>query len=312
VTALLVALLVHADGGAAPMPSALEDIWRLAKKAEPRAEAAWVRAFLAAAQQLPSHPPQTFFRTADKKRAYTASHASAAPAAERATLKRIDADDGFYYARIADPLGYWRPFEVLAARGFEPEHKRVLDFGYGSIGQLKMLAALEADVTGIEVDPVLPLLYAGEMQVRVLNGYFPKDAALVAQAGDGYDLWMSKNTLKRGYVNPPDGSHSIDLSGDATFLGQVHRMLKPGGLFFIYNFGPGPASPGKPYIPMADIACPFAKKTIESAGFEVLFYDEDDTAPGRASAKILEWDKVPDAMDVEHDLFARYTLARRK
>jgi SAM-dependent methyltransferase len=309
---LFFALLLVANGSPASAPSALDDIRRLAKKAEAHADAAWVRGFLGAAQALASHGTRTFFRSADKKKAYTAEQAEALPPAERAALKQIDSDDGYYYARIADPLGYWRPLEVLAQHGFEPKRKRVLDFGYGSIGQLQMLAALGADVAGIEVDPVLPLLYAGETKVRTLNGYFPRDAALVEKAGGGYDLWMSKNTLKRGYVNPPDGTHPIDLGGDAAFLGHVNRMLKPGGLFYIYNFGPGPAAPGKPYLPMADIACPFARQEIQDAGFEVLDYDADDTPRGRAAAKILEWDKGPDAMDVEHDLFARYTLARRK
>ena len=307
--ALLAVLLLHADAGAPP--PVLQEVRRLAKKAEPQANG-WVRSFLAQAQSLPSHAPQTFFRTSDKKKAYSEAQSRALPETERAALKRIDASDDYYYARVADPLGYWRPLEVLAEHGFEPKLKRIIDFGYGSIGHLKMLYALGAGVTGIEVDPVLPLLYAPEKDIRILNGYFPNDAALVAELGDGYDLWMSKNTLKRGYVNPPDGTHPIDLGGDGAFLGHVHRMLKPGGLFYIYNFGPGPAARGKPYLPMSDIACPFAKKAIEDAGFEVLAYDSDDTAKGRAAAKILEWDQGPDAMDIEHDLFARYTLARRK
>ncbi len=319
--ALLLAVVLTADAGpsdAGTPPPVLDEIRRLAKKAEPTAKSPWVKAFLHAAQALPPAPKLVLFHSADKKTWLTEVEAKKLPEAERAQLVRQEDDDELYYARVADPLGYLRAFDVLAATGFDPKGKKVLDLGYGSIGQLKMLAAIGADVTGIEVHPALPLLYAkengkqGKGKVTVLHGYFPKDEALVKAAGGGYDLWMSKNTLKKGYVRPDSGTAQIDVGTDEAFLGKVHDMLRPKGLFYIYNFGPAPVPPGKPAIPMADIRCPFSKEALEKAGFEVLAFDVSDDAEGRASAKVLEWDQGPDAFDVEKDLFARYTLARRK
>jgi hypothetical protein len=318
---LLFALLLSPDGGAAP-PPALAEIKRIARLAEARPRVAWVREFLHAAQALPSIGRRVFFHDAEKTRYFTAAEADKLPAPERARLVRREVDDEIYYARITDPLGYLRPMEILAQAGFTPRGRRLLDFGYGNIGQLKMLAALGADARGIEVDPLLPKLYAGDVgpdphggRVMVYHGYFPTDRALVTAVGDGYDLFISKNTLKRGYVHPQTPQPKkgvIDLGPDADLLALVHGKLKPGGLFFIYNFGPAPAPPGKPYIPMADIACPFSRAALEQAGFEVLAYDVDDIVEGRAVARLLEWDRGPDAMDLERGLGARYTLARRK
>ncbi len=323
--ALALTLLLNADGGAAapaaaapPPPPALDEIKRLAQKAESFPHLPWVKAFIRAAQGLPPHPKQVFFHSADKKTWLTEADAAKLPEAERAQLVKQELDDEFYYARIADPLGYLRPFDVIGRAGFHPKGKKVLDLGYGSIGQLKMLASLGADVTGIEVHPALPLLYAkengkqGPGKVTVLHGYFPREPALVKAAGGGYQLFMSKNTLKKGYVHPDTGEAQIDVGPDDAFLKTVHGMLAPRGFFFIYNFGPAPAAPGKPPIAMADIRCPFTKEAIEKAGFEVLAYNQADDAEGRAAAKVLEWNIGPDAMDVDHDLFAQYTLARRK
>jgi hypothetical protein len=201
-----------------------------------------------------------------------------------------------------------------------------VDFGYGNVGQLKLLALLGAEAHGIEVDPLLPLLYAPENgrvaglgavpgRLRLLHGRFPADAALVASLGSGFDLFLSKNTLKRGYVHPekpvPERQR-IDLGvSDADYVATVFRLLKPGGYFLIYNLSPPPAPPGKPYIPWADGRSPFDEATLRAAGFEVIAFDRDDSEAARALARVLGWDQGEHAMDPERDLFGRYTLARR-
>jgi len=38
--------------------------------------------------------------------------------------------------------------------------KRILDFGYGTVGHLRLLASLGADMVGVEVDPLLRALYS--------------------------------------------------------------------------------------------------------------------------------------------------------
>jgi hypothetical protein len=89
-----------------------------------------------------------------------------------------------------------------------------------------------------------------------------------------------------------------------TFVRALHDALKPGGRALIYNLCPAPAPPGKPYIPWADGRSPFTRSTWESAGFEILAFDADDTAAARAMARALGWD--------EKDLFSTHKLVRRR
>jgi hypothetical protein len=315
-TALLLAATVDAGS---PPPSTLAEIQRLAVKLSPTVKAPWVRQWLGMAQELPPIAPRRFWCGPKKAECWTTK-----PEAREATEHPVD--EAYFYARIADPLGYARPYELLAAAGFSPRGRKVLDLGYGNIGQLAMLARLGADVHGVEVDPLLPLAYAdtvGPVVARsgvrgalaVHHGFFARDAQLVAEVGRGYDLFISKNTLKRGYVHPqapvPEGQR-IDLGSDELFLKAVHDLLRPRGLFLIYNLSPAQPE-GKPYLPMADAVSPFSRAQLEQAGFDVLAFDAVDDGPARAMGHVLEWDQDPASpWDLATELSSRYTLARRR
>jgi hypothetical protein len=321
-----VTLLVAGALAAAPPRTTLDTIRDEASRLEPLARSPWVKRFLRATAELPAVAPRVFFRTADRARWWTEKDALALPEAERAALQRVEVGDDVYYGRYSTPLAYVRPLEILAAQGFEPRGRRLVDFGYGNVGQLKLLALLGADAAGIEVDPLLPLLYAAEEgpvrsrdgaegRVRLFHGRFPADAELVRGLGAGHGLFLSKNTLKRGYVHPeqpvPDRQR-IDLGvGDAEYLRAVHGLLAPGGLFMIYNLAPAPAPAGEPYIPWADGRSPFSTAALEAAGFEVVAFDRDDSAAARAMGRALGWDQGDRPMDLERDLFATWTLARK-
>ena len=84
------------------------------------------------------------------------------PQEMRDTLVTRTLDEQFYYfTRYGTPLAYSRPLDLLAAAGFDDVRgKRILDFGYGTIGHLRLLASLGAEVVGVEVDPLLPALYS--------------------------------------------------------------------------------------------------------------------------------------------------------
>jgi hypothetical protein len=133
--------------------------------------------------------------------------------------------------------------------------------------------------------------------------------------GGGYDLFLSKNTLKRGYIHPARPTNPawlIELGvSDEAFVKAVAGSLKPGGYFLIYNLTPPQAPPDKPFLPMADGRCPFPRAVLEANGFEVLAYDVDDSKAARALARALKWD-VQEKMNPETDLFGLYTLARRR
>jgi SAM-dependent methyltransferase len=229
----------------------------------------------------------------------------------------------FYNGRYGSPLTYARALDLAEKHGFAPAAgAKVFDFGYGSIGHLRMLAQMGLVATGVDVDPLLANMYAKSSgaykkgQIQLLNGRFPAEEALVQAAGSGYDLFLSKNTLKRGYIHPSrepaNPRHVIDLGvTDEKYLEQVSSMLKPGGLFVIYNFCPAKAPQDKPYIPWAEGECPFSREQLATAGFEVLEYDVVDNGPARELGRLLGWD-APGGMNLETDLFAWYTIARRK
>jgi hypothetical protein len=184
-----------------------------------------------------------------------------------------------------------------------------------------MLALAGMEITGVDVDPSLPKIYEGAAgrlgpgSIKLLDGRFPAETNLVEQAGIGYDLFLSKNTLKRGYIHPArqpaSPRHRIELGvPDEVFLKAVAQMLKPQGYFVIYNFCPAHAPEDKPYIPWADGECPFTKQQLELAGFEVLAFDVVDDKAARELAKALGWDAQ--GMQLESDLFAWYTIAKRR
>lgn len=302
-TALLLVFLAAApDAGT---PQTLPELRRLAKQLEPEIASPWVKQWLVNVNELKPVTSSTWFCSKDKK---TCAEKNPGDFTERTI------DDDFVYARISDPLGYARAFELIAETGFTPAGKKVLDFGYGNLGQLLMLAPLGVEAHGVEIDPLLPI--AGKKvspkkgRVVLHHGYFASDEKLVKEVGGGYDLWISKNTLKRGYVHPaepPDAKAQIDLGlDDPRFLSLVFSELKSGGLFVIYNIAA--PKPG-PYKPMADGQSPFSKDALVAAGFEVVSFDADDSPKAKAMAAKLEW--ATDWPDVQETLVATITIARR-
>jgi hypothetical protein len=227
----------------------------------------------------------------------------------------------FYSGRYGSPLSYARAIDLAVSSGFEGEAgSRVFDFGYGSIGHLRMMALADLHVTGVDVEPLLQLMYRdatgplGRGSVQLLDGRFPKEKELVEKAGNGYSMVISKNVLKRGYIHPSrevsDPRWVIDLGvSDAEFLNQIAKMLNPSGLFMIYNFCPAKAPADKTYIPWSEGESPFTREDFEKAGFNVLEFDVVDDGEARKFAKALGWDQ---SMDLETELFAWYTIVQKQ
>lgn len=302
-------LLVASPDAGTPTPI-LSELRRLAANMEPSLESPWVKQWLRSVRQLKPVKPSTWYCNRGNQSCVTKDPS------DPSWSPRV-ADDEFVYARVTDPLGYARPLDLLAATGFNPKGKKVLDFGYGNLGQLLMLAELGAEVHGVEVDALLPAAtkslvgkVGGKGALVLHHGYFPSDVKLVKELGRGFDLFLSKNTLKRGYVHPAeprDAKGQIDLGfEDRKVLEIILGLLKPGGHFFIYNLAPAQAGL---YKPMADARCPWPRELLEGAGFEVLAYDADDSPKARRMGHLLEWDA--DGDDLEQNLFATYTLLRR-
>ena len=241
--------------------------------------------------------------------------------------RRLD-EHYYYFTRYGSPLAFVRALEVAGAQGFDTvDGARIVDFGFGSIGQLRILASRGADVTGIEVHRVLRALYSKQSDtgaiaragddvkhtgsLNLLFGSFPTELADSVPAK--VDLFVSKNTLKRGYIHPErevDARMLVHLGcDDDAFVAAVHSKLKPGGRFLIYNLHPAAAKQGEPYIPWADGRSPFDLGTFDRAGFDVVAFDADDSAAVRQIGAALGWDEH---MDLESDLFATYTLVQKR
>ncbi len=306
-------------------PAAGETVAQIRKEAAalaPRMKTALAQEFLAAAAELPPQPPRRLWHDAAKAHFYTDAEAARLPDGERRALYPEDAGEELYYVdRFGTPVAYARPLEILGLDRDALAGKRVLDFGFGAPGHLRMLAALGARVTGVEVDPLSKALYTApgdqgtvrgrlghDGDLRLLYGAFPADTGLRVSVGSSYDLFLSKNVLKRGYIHPERFAlekHLISLGvDDEAFVRALHGMMAPGGRVLIYNLSPPPAPLDQPYIPWADGRCPFARELWEKVGFHVVAFDRDDTAEARLMAKALAWDEP-------ETFFATYTLVEK-
>lgn len=336
------ALVVVGAGGCAshrpapvPMTPAAEKVL-----AELRADAQALRplttsslgqSFLDGVAALPPPSPRVVYRMKDGPNYCTEAGLAKLPPAQRAAAERRPFDESFYYTtKYGSPVAYTRAVDLLGSYGMKSlRRKRVLDFGYGGVGPLRLLALTGADAVGVDVDPLLPALYSepsdqGKLSggrargsVKMVNGRFPAENAANTAVGGKYDLVISKNTLKRGYIHPQadievDGRLLIRLGvSDDAFIRVLYNVLKPGGRVMIYNICPAPAPRDKPYIPWADGRSPFTREQWEAAGFHVLAFDVDDSAAARAMGRALGWDQGEGKMDLDTDLFAWYTLVER-
>jgi SAM-dependent methyltransferase len=322
---LLLAAVAASDGVAAPQQSALP---AEARKLQPLAHTALGQTLLRAAEGAPSYTSRTVYRRGKAREWLDAAAFAKLAAAERTGWTPVTIDEETYQGLFyGSPLAYLLPLERLGAAGFGTlRGKRVADFGHGGIGQLRLFAELGAEVVGIDVDPLQSVLYSvpGDQgplgkaggSVRLVHGRFPADPKVVAAVGGGYDLFLSKNTLKRGYIHPDqkvDRRMLVNLAvDDSAFLKAVASALKPGGWFVIYNLSPAPNVAGKPYRPWADGRCPFSPEDLAAAGFETLIRDAVDNKAARALGAALGWNKPPDNMKLDDDLFALVTVARKK
>lgn len=323
---------------AEPQPSTIERLSAEADALSPLVESDLARDFLSRVPRLPAPEPRTLWRSKDRSRTLNQSQFDTLPEPERADFTRRDCTpDFFYYTGYGSPLVYARVLDLAAAHGLTSlKSARVLDFGYGSIGQLRLMALMGAEARGVDVEPLLAALYSapgdtgplnntgvGSGSAHVHNGRWPAEPALAAEIGTGYDLITSKNTLKAGYIHPAreaDPRTLVTLGvDDATFLKSIHDTLKPGGLFIIYNICPAqnPAEPGPdgkvpPYIPWADGWSPFTREQFDAAGLEVLAFDQRDEASLHPIFAALGYDNGAGVESLKPTTFVWYTVARRR
>jgi SAM-dependent methyltransferase len=302
-----------------------------AEALRPLVQTTIARRFLDAVADLKEPAPRKLFADPATRALYSEASAAKLDADARAKLRPVNLTEQLYYFTLyGTPLAYVRPLEILGQNGVAAaEGKRLLDFGYGTIGHLKTLARCGAEVVGVDVDPFLRELYSSPEdtgivprakeervgRVTLIDGRWPADPATTKAVGGGYDLIVSKNTLKRGYIHPErpvDKKYLVDLGvSDEAFVKALYDALKPGGRVLLYNLAGALSKPDEPYNPSTDGRSPFPKSLWEAAGFRVTAFDAEDHSAARAMGRALGWDKGPRPMDLENGLFAHYTLAVR-
>jgi len=306
----------------------------------PLAQSDLAKRFLAATRSLPAIAPRTVYVNEMTREYFSPAEFAALPEPTRLRLSRTELDEfRYYYTKYGSPLAFFRALDIATSVGVtDIAGKRILDFGYGSIGHLRLLASLGAYVTGADPDSYLDALYsessdrgsipraadngrglfAGKGSITLAHGYYPKDAQMVARVGQGYDLIVSKNTLKRGYIKPQrkaDKRQLIDLGvSDEVFLKTLASALNAGGKIVIYNVYPRPSGPKEVYKPYADGRSPFTREQYQKAGLKVLAFEAEDNATIRKIGHALKWDKNDKGETIDNldtNLFAMYTLLER-
>ncbi|MEY3022209.1 MAG: hypothetical protein RIS86_1407, partial [Planctomycetota bacterium] len=253
----------------------------------------------------------------------------ALPEAEKASLTPREYSPQFYYETgYGSPLVYARLLDLAAPHMRAVERPRLLDFGFGPIGQLQLLANCGFDAHGVDFEPVFAALYsepggtgangAGAASVHI--GRWPGDEAIAKSVGGGFSLITSKYTLEKGYIHPsPPAGQTVAPRklvhlgvSDEAYLARVHDALLPGGIFILYNICPPQAAPDQEYIPWADGLSPFPRKMLEKAGFEVLAFDAVDQDWVIDCFEKLGYAEGKSREELAKSYFCWFTIARRK
>ena len=329
VTAALIAL----PALAVAEPTALETTQKEARDLHEYAHTDLGRTFLEAAAALPPMTDERIiFYRRHPRSALTRAQYDKLPEAEREQYEETRIGESHYYRLYSTPVAYLRAMDIVAQAGLKSvDGKRVADFGFGNMGQLRMLAGLGAHVVGIEIDgyhdaflgkedegkyPRAPIAGDGKPgSVTLAFGQFPVTKQMTKKVGKKLSLFMSKNTLKLGYIHPEreaDPSRLIHLGvDDQTYLEHVYDALEPGGYFLVYNIYGNQNPPDQPYKPWATGEFPFDRELTEKTGFEVIHWNLDDSEEVREIGMVLGWNGERSREEFADSFHAMVTLLRR-
>lgn len=291
--------------------------------------------FLGAVAHLPKVTPTSsgYYHRAKREILIESDYLARPESLKTGFEKREFNEQFYYYTGYGSPLAFVRALDLAGQNGLTNlDGKRVIDFGFGSIGQLRLMASLGALTIGYEVSPVLQYVYAtseGEIprvteiagkgekgSIDLQFGNFPADSA-IANSLEGkngtINVFFSKNTLKRGYIHPEkevDPRMLVNLGvSDSVFVNRVYDLLAPGGIFLIYNISPKYTPPtDSNYIPWSDGRCPFEHSLLTSIGFKIVSYNQNDTEFVHKMGESLGWFPKPED---RAGFFGMYTMVKK-
>ncbi len=302
-----------------------------ADRVEPLVESALAKAFVDQTRALPAiEPYKIYILPATVPEAVTVEQYDRLPVEAREPLRPFTIKTQQYYETIfGSPLRYARPVDLLAtAGGLDTlEGKKILDFGYGQIGQVRMMAMCGAHVVGTDVSSLVATLYERESDVEVTGSAgktgsitlhqarWPAGERAIDLVGEGYDVFIARDVLRAGKMDPQaelEAQHRVRLDVYPDFfLAELNRIMNDGGLVMIYNTGFNPPEDWPDRRLGADISSPFSRQQWADAGFELLALDANDDEAMRELGYALDMDKGENGINLERFLFARYTLARK-
>lgn len=309
-------------------PQITEKLKADAAKLEPLVSTKFAKTFLAGTEKLLEPTTRIIYRNADRSASISQQEFTQLSAEQQANWTARECTATFYHETgYGSPLVYSRLLDLVSPHWDDAKPHKLLDFGYGSIGHLQLLAHQGFEAHGVDVETMFAALYSepsdqgviGSGSVTIHTGQWPANAELKANVGGDYALITSKNTLKAGYIhpNPPDGQ-TVDPKrlvhlgvDDETFLQHIHASLAPGGLFVIYNICPPQNAADKPYLPHADGKSPFSREHFERAGFEVLAFDTEDRDWVADAFMALGYSADKTREQARQDLFCWYTIVRK-
>jgi hypothetical protein len=198
-------------------------------------------------EELPICEPSPVYAAWRPNRGYTQSQYDALDDSQREGLRMLPIESVDYYSTFyGTPLVYARILDLveLHSPGFVVEGARIMDLGYGQLGQLRLWAQMGADVVGVEIDPILTAIYDGcqavgdvdddpktSGSVALVEGAWPNDESCRKEVGGEFDLIISRNLLKRGYVKPAALNPAFPVPvgwemSDAEVVGHFYDRLR--------------------------------------------------------------------------------------
>jgi len=161
------------------------------------------------------------------------------------------------------------------------------DFGYGTVGHIRLLASLGCDAHGVDVEPVFGPLYSQPGDQGVFRAWTATRRRITLHCGGGrraldrprhrreYDIITSKNTLNAAtsIFRPADSRTLVRLGWTMARISATSST--PSTRRPLPHLQPLPAQAlgHKPYIPWADGSAPFRDRFWNS-GFEVIEFDQ--------------------------------------
>ncbi|MGL5004520.1 MAG: hypothetical protein ACRDAM_16390, partial [Casimicrobium sp.] len=178
------------------------------------------REFLKGAAALRTKGIRVVYTRAKDRTSVTPEAFAALKADDQVGFEKKEHSDEFYYSTYyGSPVAYVRALDVAGSYGLSTLNgAKILDIGYGAIGGMRMLAGAGAQVSAVDIDSLLPALYREPVDqgsvigfdgrigsIKLFDGVYAGSTTLTKLIGGEFNLIVTKNTMKNGFMKPQSG-----------------------------------------------------------------------------------------------------------